>query len=338
MLVAALIFPMTRASAQENFDFEGRLVQGNDPLRESLPLTLNIFDSNGVVLESFQSNSDEEGRFVFGGVPRSDENLYAVSTTWNGIEQSSLPQTLAEFTPPLDVPLYDITDSLADVVADRGNLRIDFDEASNLGVQMLLELHYANLGEAIVLQAGDPQRAFIIELPVGAFGIAPQEAPGNVQRYESVDQIGDLAIPGIADSQPLVPNWPNVLRASFFVPYQDGAVIDMRFPFAVGNLTIFVREDTVTLESDSHSLSDRQETSSGNVYHVYDQTQPLAPNEPLVFTLSGTPIESVRPAVDDSANSSGAILIVLVLGAALVFGGLMAWLLLARRSESRPTA
>ena len=158
-----------------------------------------------------------KGRFVFGGVPRSEQNLYAVSTVWNDLEQSSLPQTLAEFAMPLDVPLYDITDSLANVVADRGNLRIDFDEANDLGVQMLLELHYANLGEAIVLQSREPQAAFTIELPVGAFAIAPEQAPGSIQRYQSVDQIGDLAIPGIVDTQPIVPNWPNVLRASFFL-------------------------------------------------------------------------------------------------------------------------
>jgi hypothetical protein len=337
LIAAVLLLLVSVASAQESFDFEGTLTFGDDPLQESLPLTLNIYDSGGVLLESFQSNSDEQGRFVFGNVPRSDENLYSVASVWNGVEQSSLPQTLAEFTAPLEFPLYDITDSLADVVADRGNLRIEFDEANSAGVQMLLEVHYANLGEGIVLQADEPQRSFTIELPVGAFGIAPQEAPGGIQRYQSVDRIGELAIPGIMDTQPLVPHWPNVLRASFFVPYEDGAVIDMRFPFAVGDMAIFVREDTVSLISNTHSLSDRQETSSGRVYHVYNQTQPLAPGEPFLFTLSGEPVQTVRPAAGgDSGGSS--TLIVLIVGSVLVFGGLMAWLLMTRRSESTPSA
>ena len=55
------------------------------------------------------------------------------------------------------------------------------------------------------------------------------------------------------------------------MPYSDGAVIDMRFPFAVTDLSVFVREDTVSLVSDTHALSGRQETTSGNIYHVYNQ-------------------------------------------------------------------
>jgi hypothetical protein len=71
------------------------------------------------------------------------------------------------------------------------------------------------------------------------------------------------------------------------------------------------------------------------VYHIYNQTQPLAPGEPFIFTLIGEPVEAARPASD---GNTGTILIVLVAGAILVFGGMVAWLMLSRKSESNPAA
>ena len=118
----------------------------------------------------------------------------------------------------VEFPLYELTDSLENVAASRGNLRIEFTDVNEIGVQMLLELSYGNVGDRIVMQ--DPNTAeahsFTIELPIGARGIAPEAPPNETQRYQPITVDGNLDIPGIQDTQPLVPNWVNLMRVSFF--------------------------------------------------------------------------------------------------------------------------
>lgn len=338
LLFLSLFSPL--ANAQDTFQLNGKLIQGTpdgQPLTSSLPLRLKLLSADGEVLQTLSAASDSDGNFTFEAVPIDTEAFYVVTTFWAGIEQSSLPVKYEELGETLEFPLYELTESLADVVANRGNLRIEFTEVNAVGVQMLLELNYANLGQRIVLSnPNSPDAAsFTIELPVGAFGIAPEQAPGSVQRFVPVEQV---PIPGVRDTQPLVPNWPNVMRVSFFVPYQDGAVIDMRFPFAVADMGVFVREDTVQLESSLLALSEEKQTSSGRTYAVYTQIEPLDAGEPFKFTLLGQPTITTRPtAAPNEPSSSSIVLIVLVLGALIVFGGLMAWFIRSRQVESQQT-
>lgn len=332
--------------AQTTFTVQGTIVQGTPdgtPLPETLPVQLRVFSADGTVRNTFTTTTDNALQFSFTDVPAlEDGSYYVLSSPWAGLEQTSLPRLYPEMTTPLEFPLYDVTDSLADVVAQRGNLRIEFTDVNQVGLQMLLELNYSNIGDRIVMSNLNTTEAgaFTIELPVGAFGIAPEEAPGAVQRYRPVSQIGSLPIPGVRDTQPLIPGWPNIMRLSFLVPYEDGAVIDMRFPFSVGDLSVFVREDTVGVESDLLALSERTETSSGRVYQVYNQTQPLEGGEPFKFTLVGTPTTTVRQVATSSSNgdSTTGILIAIVAGAFFLFLGLIGWLLWARRKESIPHA
>lgn len=332
--------------AQENFVLEGTVIQGTadgTPLAADLPLRLQIISVEGAERHTFDTTADSAGKFSFASVPRYDDgSLYVVSTQWAGIQQTSIPMTFAEITPPFEFRVYEITSDLSNVVANRGNLRIEFTDVNQLGVQMLLELNYANLGDRIVLaNPGTTQAtAFTVELPVGAFGVAPEEAPGLVQRFVPIETINGLPIPGIRDTQPLVPELPNVMRVSFLVPYEDGAVIDMRFPFALADLALFVREDTVSIESDLLTLSTQTETSSGRVYYIYEQTTDLQPNAPFKFSILGEPTQTVRvPTVTTTTSegdSSTAVVIVILLAALLVFFSVVIWVLRARLSQSSP--
>jgi hypothetical protein len=320
----------------DSFDLQGQLIQGTadgQAIPVGLPLRLSIFDENGDTLRTLSTASKENGLFTFPQTPRYPQAQYVVSTSWAGLEQTSIPVRAAELSGLLGFPLYEVTDSLAEVVASRGNLRVEFSEVNDVGLQMLLELTYINLGDKIVLQAQQsPQPyAFTLELPVGAFGIAPESAPNAVQRYIALDEINNLPIPALRDTQPLLPNLPNVLRASFFVPYESGAVIDMRFPFAVSGMALFVREDTVRVDSPILRLSERTETTSGRVYVVYEQSTPLDPNQPFKFTLTGDPTLTTRPTSSNRPAPSGTstpamILLVFGLLAALILVGLMLWL------------
>ncbi|HLA45628.1 MAG TPA: hypothetical protein VJZ27_19420, partial [Aggregatilineales bacterium] len=122
-----------RITAQENFQLEGKIVQGTadgEALSAALPLRLQILDENGDSIDSFSTGTNSDGSFSFPDVPIQDDHFYVVTTFWAGIEQSSLPMTYNEIqeldNAILEFPLYELTDSLANVVANRGNLRIEF--------------------------------------------------------------------------------------------------------------------------------------------------------------------------------------------------------------------
>jgi hypothetical protein len=325
-----------KVSAQEDFHLQGQLIQGTldgAPLTDGLPLQLNILTTTGEQVESLNSFSQSDGTFSFENVPAYPDHFYVVAATWAGIEQSSYPVKYEALPEILEFPLYEITDQLSEVVSNGGNLRIEFTDVNQVGIQMLLEVEYLNLSDRIIISD-----QATVELPVGAYGVAPQQAANTVQRFEVVNTSSDLPIPGIVDTQPLVPTWANVLRASFFVPYQDGAVVDMRFPFAVTNFGVFVRVDTVSVESNILSLTNEQQTSSGRVYRLYEQTQPLAPGEPFRFTLLGKPIQTVRSSpgqASDNTTSSATFLLIFGVGTLIVFLGLMTWLVRARQTESK---
>jgi hypothetical protein len=325
-----------KTSAQEGFTLQGQLIQGTldgAPLSDGLSLTLNILDANGELITSQNAISQANGIFNFDNVPMYPDHFYVVTANWAGIEQSSYPVKYEALPEILEFPLYEVNDQLSEVVSNGGNLRIEFTDVNQVGIQMLLELEYLNLSDRIIISD-----QAIVELPVGAYGIAPQQAANTVQRFRIIESSSNLPIPGIVDTQPLVPTWANVLRVSFFVPYQNGAVMDMRFPFAVTNFGVFVREDTVSVESSILSLTDEQQTSSGRIYRLYEQTQPLAPNEPFLFTLLGKPVQTVRPSpggASDSSTSSTTFLLIFGVGALIVFIGLMTWLMRARQTESK---
>lgn len=337
LVLTAAIFP---AHAQTLITLEGQLIQGTangTPLTANLPLRLDILTPEGELRESYTTTSEAENKFYFPSVPQyTDGSLYVVYATWAGLEQSSLPVVLESEVQPIEFPLYETTTGLNDVVLYEGNLRVEFEETNTVGVQMLLEMRYTNLGDQIILPDGE-NGTFTVELPVGALGIAPEEAVGAVQRFEAVNQVGGLPIPGIRDTQPLVPNWPNTLRVSFFVPYSLGAVIDMRFPFSVDNMRLYVREDTVYVEGELFGLTDETVTTTGRVYQIYEQTQALEPGDPFKFSLVGQPTETVRRPqnTDDSSDSSTTLLIlVVVLAAGIITVMLVAWLFYARKAAT----
>lgn len=339
LLIFVPFIPLSLSQAQETFMLEGqlRLASEDAPeLSEALPLQLTIIRGDGFSVATLEGLSAADGGFSFADVPIYLEgHFYSVATQWAGIEQRSLPRPFTDLrAEPLDFPLYEVTDNVQEVVATHGDLRIDFTTGDF--VQMLLVLHYVNIGDEIVIQNPNSAqaRAFTLELPVGAFGVAVDEASGSLARYQTVAQVDGLPIPGIADTQPLVPGWPNVLRASFLVPYQDGAVIDLRFPFAVSNLGVAVREDTISVQSDLLRFTDERETTSGQVYWRYEQRAPLEPNEAYKFTLVGRPVERAfaqSSSPTQNVNFSALLLVVLGLGLLMVMMFLGLWFLRARQ-------
>jgi hypothetical protein len=336
--ILLLLLLSSHSSAQETTSIEGILIQGTeggDPLPGNLAVKLDILDADNQVTDTFTTLSGADGTFRFDNVPLEADGSYVFSTPWAGIQQSSLPFKIADYQEAVPFLVYEVTNELGGVVAEQGNLRIERYEPSLGSLAMLLEVSYVNLGDRIVTDTAEG--SFTVELPVGTLGIAVEQPPGEVQRFVAVNSIDGLPIPGLRDTQPLIPGWPNILRVSFFVPYTAGAVVDMRFPFPLNDVSVFVTEGVTSLESDLLTPADQQETSSGQQYRVYNQTRPLDRGEPFVFTLSGTPATpQPAPATSRQAtneNGAGSLLLVLLIGTVLIFGGIIFGLWWARQRQ-----
>ena len=338
--VTLTILVPVSAQEQGTLTIEGHIVQGSaggPAIPADLPLQLQIYDASSSNLQTLPTVTSENGAIAFSDAPALPEGgYYVLSTAWAGITQNTLPLDLPEASQPVTFTVYELTDKSSEIVAHQGNLRIEFSGSESLGVQMLLELEYINLGDRIIINGvGTSQtESFTVELPVGAFGIAPEEAPGTVQRFEPISGSGDLPIPGIRDTQPLVPSWPNIMRASYFVPYEQSAVIDMRFPFAVTGFGIFVPDQVLSIESELFVPTTETITSSGKVYTVYEQTTPLKPNEPFKFVLKGARPASLadQQAGTSSSGSKISMFIVIIGAVMLLLTGLVIWLLNSKTS------
>lgn len=341
LLGIILLMSATPSSAQDSFTLDGVVIQGTTDggaLPTGLALTLSTISTEGEIADLQRTLSADDNTFTFENVAQQSDVRYVVTTTWAGIQQSTIPYLWEELPNPLELTLYDVTDSLSTVVASRGNIRLSFGEADSLGVQMLLEVTYGTVGDRIVYNQADPENpvSMWVELPVGAVGIAPQEAPGSVQRYATFNGRDGLPIPGIVDTQPLIPGLPNVLRASFFVPYDESAIIDLRFPIAITDMAVFLPQDTIELDSDLLDEREQQATTSGITYTLYEQTTPLSANEPFLFTLTGSPAPAESLLAGEDSTGTGAeafiILFAVIMGCVLI--GLMLWFLRTQTNTS----
>lgn len=301
---------------------EGRIIQGTvdgSPLPSDLPVDLLLINrAEGTLFQRLRATAAADGSFVFNNVPRLDDSfLYTVITTYFGFEQNSPPLTAAEMT-FIEFPVYETTSSVENVAILEGNIFIDFvglpvgeigenreytiSELREAELQVVLDLTLLNTGDRVVyaLQQGKDQiyrnMSFALELPVGAYNIGQEGEDPSSLRFQIVDDI----IPVVYDTLPIVPNRTHNIRLSFFLPYENGAVIDQIFPVNTAGILLWIPENTVEIQSDQFNLLADTEMRDGTSYLVYSQEAPLPPTQNMIFTIAGI------PTLDSASQASAA--------------------------------
>jgi hypothetical protein len=318
----------------------GKAVVGTadgSPLPADLPIELQMVSVNQGVLQILSTTAQADGSFVFQNVPRlGPEVFYALSAVYDGLKQYSPPLSAEAMDEvgSIEFRLYETTDRVDGLQVVKGTMQIDFTDVRRVGLSILLELQVFNEGDRIVyawqnLQGQLRPVSFYLELPVGAYGIAPEVQPDAQSQRFFIDT---GTIPVVYDSLPIIPNWPtpHLIRLSFFLPYFDGAVIDQVFPVEVGNFAVWVPEDTIQVASDQFRRVEDVTTGEGKVYRVYEQDGRLAAAQNMIFTLEGIPTATIKEAAgDDSGGGSSlsgvlaVLALVFVMGAAI--GGYWFW-------------
>lgn len=310
--------PTAVAAAGEVLAVTGRLVQGTasgNPIPEDQPVSLFVLDGTGTEILNLDSTASADHTFRFEDVPRSSSYIYIVWINYDGIPQGAQIHPIQgdEEEISADVTLYERTDSHDTVGVTWAQVLLNYAPMNEFGLEVRLDVELLNTGDRIVANENDGEGplpvSVEIELPVGAFGIQPMQMQENPRyRVELVDNV-----PTVQDTWPLRPNQAHKITVLYYLPYEDGAVIEHFFDFPVMDAAVLVPNDTVTFSSDQFDdegpfryralsgglrvseLEPGAEIDSGDatLLRTYQLATPLRRDQRMTFTLEGRPTRTV---------------------------------------------
>ncbi len=331
---------------EETLIVRGRLMQGTaggEEIPAGLPMQLYVLDVHGNLAGVYEAQSGEAGAFIFENIARAPGNLYLIQVTYDGIAQGAQIPAINgdEQTLTQDVTVYEHTTDPATVAITWAQMLINYAPIEQFGLEVWLRLELANTGDRIVTL---PERAgpndwfasVAIELPPAAFGIQPMQAEGS-QRYDVQVENG---VPVVRDTWPLRPGQVHTITIAYYLPYDNGAVIDQAFSYPVVDGAVLLPNDTVTLRSAqldeqgawryrvSHGgvrvteLAPDEEINPNKDFTLVKEhplTKPLPTGERLIFELVGRPtrtITLVSTSTSPSNSSTNTVAVALAVAGA----------------------
>jgi len=353
---------------EETLTVRGRLVQGTaggEAISAGLPMQLYALDVHGNMAGVYEGESGDGGVFTFEKVARAVGNMYLVQVTYDGIAQGAQVPAINgdEETVTQDITVYERTTDTSTIAITWAQMLINYAPIEQFGLEVWLRLELANTGDRIVTldETAGPNNWFVsvaIELPPNAFGIQPMQAEGS-QRYD-VEVVDNVPI--VRDTWPLRPGQVHTVTIAYYLPYEDGAVIDQAFGYPVVDGAVLLPNDTVKLVSSQFDEAGawRYRVSAGGVrvtelapdekidpdkdftlVKEHLLTRPLTASERLIFELVGRPTRTISVmSASPSSGEGGADIVPLILAAAglLIIGAAgVLWLRQRRAAEELPS-
>lgn len=353
---------------EETLTVRGRLVQGTaggEAISAGLPMQLYALDVHGNMAGVYEGESGDGGVFTFEKVARAVGNMYLVQVTYDGIAQGAQVPAINgdEETVTQDITVYERTTDTSTIAITWAQMLINYAPIEQFGLEVWLRLELANTGDRIVTldETAGPNNWFVsvaIELPPNAFGIQPMQAEGS-QRYD-VEVVDNVPI--VRDTWPLRPGQVHTVTIAYYLPYEDGAVIDQAFGYPVVDGAVLLPNDTVKLVSSQFDEAGawRYRVSAGGVrvtelapdekidpdkdftlVKEHLLTRPLTASERLIFELVGRPTRTISVmSASPSSGEGGADIVPLILAAAglLIIGAAgVLWLRQRRAAAELPS-
>ncbi|NLE52653.1 MAG: hypothetical protein GX613_14750 [Chloroflexi bacterium] len=352
--------PAVAAATDEVVDVTGRLVQGTndgDPIPADQPVSLFVLDGTGAELMSLDTTADEDHAFRFEDVPRSSSYIYIVWINYDGIPQGAQIHPIRgdEDEISTDVTLYDRTDAHDTVGVTWAQVLLNYAPMNEFGLEVRLDVELLNTGDRIVANEDDGEGplpvSVEIELPPGAFGIQPMQMQENPRyRVEVID-----GVPVVQDTWPLRPNQAHKITVLYYLPYENGAVIEHGFDFPVMDAAVLVPNDTVSFTSEQFDeegtfryraltgglrVTELEpgadiQSDDASLLRAHELGTPLRRDQRMTFTLDGRPTRTVaqassggtRASADDDGGAMDSLPYFLAgLGAAIVgMAGVLWW-------------
>jgi mono/diheme cytochrome c family protein len=302
----------------ETLIVSGRLVQGTTggaAIPPGLDMELYVLNENGELIAELTTTSADDGTYTFADVPRAANNMYLIQTRYSDVPQGAQIHPIQGNEDRLtqDVTLYERTTDPSSVAITWAQMLINFAPIEEFGLEIWLQLELINNGDQIVTSeeaAGDWFVSARLELPVGAFGIQPMQSEDS-QRFIVVEENG---VPVVKDTWPLRPGQVRSIVLAYYLPYENGAVIDQVLGYPVIGGAVLIPNDTVQFTSSQFDAGGdwRYRVSHGGVrvtelqpgekvdpdedftlVKAHDLLNAVGPSDHLIFELAGRPTRTL---------------------------------------------
>ncbi|MBN1965376.1 MAG: LysM peptidoglycan-binding domain-containing protein, partial [Anaerolineae bacterium] len=311
--------PATPIPQPDTLTVSGQLVMGTAGavIPSGQVVQLMVVDPNGSLGNRYETTAGVNGAYTFEGVLREAGSQYIVWLDYDGITQAGSVVTIegSEDRITADVTVYEKTDDPAAVVISSAQVLVNYTPVYEVGIEIWLNLQLTNTGDRIVLAEPNAETEWAastrIELPVGAFGIQPIQY-GTTDRFQ-VKLVGST--PVVYDTWPLRPGQTQQIAVAYYLPYQNGAVLDHAFGYPLADATILLPNDTVTFQSGQFDpegafeyrmqpgvpqltrLGPDEALSADDptLVRAHSLLAPLGADTRMVFSLIGTPTRTVTP-------------------------------------------
>ena len=349
------------AVSGETLTVQGQLLQGTTDgalIPAGLLVELYALDADGNLTGAYDTNSAADGTFSFANVTRAANDVYLIQVTYDDVPQGVQINPIQgdETTLTQDVTLYERTTDTTDIAISWAQMLINFAPIEDFGLEVWLQLNIVNNTDKIVTsdETAGPNGWYVsatMQLPVGAFGIQPMQSD-NSSRYV-VDTVD--GVPVVKDTWPLRPGQVHSITLAYYLPYDNGAVIDQSFDYPVIDGAVLVPNDTVDFSSDQFDATGawRYRVSHGGVrvtelqpdesidpdtdftlVKMHELLKPVSANGRIIFELAGRPtrtaaVIATTPTLPSTSSSNNTNTLPLILGGAgivlLLVGGVLWW-------------
>ena len=302
---------------------------------EGAILTLHMFDPPDFVETTLETALDADGGYQFDAVPYVDGRAYLLSLQYQGVFFSSTVYSLTDTANPVldtGIEIFEVSNDPATVSINSGVMRVTF---GDLGMEVIEVLSVDNASDRLFLteeHVNENQRiALRFPLPPGASGVGFE--PGMEGRRFVVSDDGGT----VYDTQPVRPGSQDIFM-SFFIPYDDGAIIDQVFEYPFqGAFHLLVEDGPVRVESGPFEGDSQSVDMGGQAFQAYVAQIDHQAGEVLSFTVSGQPGDAAAATAASGGGLSPVVIALLVAGLILVgAGGFM--FLLRQSPPIRPSA
>jgi hypothetical protein len=314
----------------------------------NIPVTLQLIDAQGTP-RSVEATIDAAGAFTFTDVPAISGEALIVSTTFQGVPQSTpvleVPASADTPNVTVDVPLvlFGTTNdpSVITIVAAQHWIDVVGDQLQMVSIYM-----YRNVSDRLYFSATGTAdgrlSSFSVPLPIGANSIAFGSATIDV--FDVIYLNGDINQPVVFDTRAVLPGPSYTALISYLVPYSRAATIDQEYPYSTEALQLLIANDSglaltgadftraenvaneipteIPTNGTPQTSTQISPENQRNNYTQYIYSKPIPAGTTVIYTLEGqrapTPVPNLTP-----RDSGGIGFLFAVLGGLIVIIGLV---------------
>lgn len=283
--------------------------------------------------EFAQTTINDDNTYTFEDIPLTTAYTYNVGAVYR---DRLYTNTLFEGHPEdteydQTLTIYDLTDDPFVINISRIDVFIDPIQVNDIGTGLRVTevIRYNNSSDRMYTTGrsiGDGREAvLLVQFPVGSL-ITSDNANGRYLIVEDIENVPDSVI----DTYPIPPGDDHEIIVEYFVPYEDGAILDQPFTNAInGEVTITV-SNNLRVISDNFTLAEEGDTSES--LRMYTGELDIETDPQLVFEVTGNPF--LTTSQDETVVTSDTLFPILLVVVVLVVLGVVILIVISSRGDN----